>query len=70
MAPLSPLTIPPPPHPAPHCRLDWPVGNFVSCNAKNGYLKVWNASQRQPLESVRVASGGLVTVYFGTGEGW
>lgn len=47
--------------------MDWTAGNFVSSNSKNGYLRVWNASQRQPLESVRVATGGLVTVYFGTG---
>jgi WD40 repeat protein len=47
--------------------MDWTAGNFVSSNSKNGYLRVWNASQRQPLESVRVAIGGLVTVYFGTG---
>ena len=47
--------------------MDWTAGNFVSANSKNGYLRVWNASQRQPLEAVRVAAGGLVTVYFGTG---
>lgn len=48
--------------------MDWTVGNFVSTHCKNGYLKVWNASQRQPLESIRVVTGGLVTVYFGIGE--
>jgi WD repeat-containing protein 17 len=47
--------------------MDWTVGNFVSANSKNGYLRLWNASQRQPLESIRVAAGGLVTVYFGMG---
>ena len=48
--------------------MDWTVGNFVSTHCKNGYLKVWNASQRQPLDSIRVVTGGLVTVYFGIGE--
>ena len=48
--------------------MDWTVGNFVSASSKNGHLKVWNASQRHPLESVRVASAGLIAVYFGTGN--
>ena len=48
--------------------MDWTVGNFVSSHCKNGYLKVWNVSQRQPVESIRVSSEGLVTVHFGIGE--
>jgi WD40 repeat protein len=49
------------------CWMDWTAGNFVSANSKNGILKIWNASQRQPLDSVRVASGGIISIAFGIG---
>jgi WD40 repeat protein len=34
--------------------LDWTPGNFVSTNAKNNFVKVWNASQKSPLESIKI----------------
>jgi WD40 repeat protein len=47
--------------------MDWTAGNFVSSNSKAGILRIWNASQRQPIDAVRVASAGINTVYFGAG---
>jgi WD40 repeat protein len=47
--------------------LDWTAGNFVSSNAKTGILRVWNASQRQAIDSIRVAASGINRVYFGVG---
>jgi WD40 repeat protein len=47
--------------------LDWTAGNFISTNSKNGILKVWNVSQRHFLESIRVCTSGISTVYFGAG---
>lgn len=40
--------------------LDWTAGNFISTNAKNGSVKIWNASQIQPLENIRVSSSGII----------
>ena len=49
--------------------LDWTAGNFVSTNSKNGILKIWNASQRQqPLQSIRVANSGILSIHFGAGN--
>jgi len=49
--------------------LDWTAGNFVSTNSKTGTLRVWNASQRQPLETVRIAQtdSGINCAVFGPG---
>ena len=48
--------------------LDWTAGNFVSTNPKNGIVKIWNASQKQsPLESIRVANSGILSIHFGAG---
>eukprot|EP01032_Pedospumella_encystans_P020923 gene20923-23757_t len=35
--------------------LDWTAGNFVSANGRNRNLKVWNASQKQPLDTLKFA---------------
>lgn len=37
--------------------MDWTAGNFVSINLKNSHLKVWNASQKQPLETIKIKAG-------------
>lgn len=44
--------------------LDWTAGNFVSTNGKNNVLKVWNASQKQPLDSIKVGEGGGINSIF------
>lgn len=33
--------------------LDWTAGNFISANGRNCNLKVWNASQKQPLDTLK-----------------
>ncbi len=39
--------------------MDWTAGNFISTNAKTGVIKVWNASQQQPLEIIKVGKIGI-----------
>lgn len=48
--------------------MDWTAGNFLTTNGKNGIVKVWNASQKQPLESHRISNVGIHTVAFGVGN--
>ncbi|CAM9101486.1 unnamed protein product, partial [Ectocarpus fasciculatus] len=49
--------------------MDWTAGNFVSCNRRTGILKVWNVSQRQALDSVKIpCSGGILGVSFAPGS--
>lgn len=38
--------------------MDWTAGNFVSFNSKNNNLKVWNASQQHPIETIKIRGGG------------
>ena len=33
--------------------LDWTAGNFITANSRNRNLKVWNASQKQPLDTIK-----------------
>jgi WD40 repeat protein len=39
--------------------LDWTAGNFISSNRNTGVMKVWNASQKHPIETFRVSSDGI-----------
>lgn len=47
--------------------MDWTAGSFVSTNSKTGTLKMWNASQRQPLSTVRASSTGILSIVFSPG---
>ena len=47
--------------------LDWTAGNFVTSNVKTGLVKVWNASQKQPLEIMRAAPSGVHAMALGSG---
>eukprot|EP01033_Poteriospumella_lacustris_P008928 gene8927-6410_t len=38
--------------------MDWTAGNFISFNNKNNNLKVWNASQKHPIETMKIRGGG------------
>lgn len=42
----------------------WTSGNFLTTNARTGVVKVWNVSQKQPLQSVRITEAGINTVAF------
>lgn len=45
--------------------MHWAVGNFVTSNPRTGVIKVWNASQKQALESVRIpCNGGILALAF------
>jgi WD40 repeat protein len=48
--------------------MSWTAGNFVSTNNKTGILKVWNASQKQPLDSIKVGESGIATIYIASGS--
>lgn len=49
--------------------MHWTPGNFVTANSKNGFLKVWNASQKQPLDSMRFNSdSGINGITFAKGQ--
>ncbi len=39
--------------------MDWTAGNFISTNTKTGVIKVWNASQQQPLDIIKVSKIGI-----------
>jgi len=39
--------------------LDWAPGNFATCNARTGVIKVWNVSQAAPIQHIRVGHVGL-----------
>jgi WD40 repeat protein len=43
--------------------LDWTAGNFISTNEKTGVGRVWNVSQKQPLEAVKIASCGTADCF-------
>lgn len=43
--------------------MDWTAGNFVTSNIKTGSLRVWNASQRQPLETIKVSTVGITSIF-------
>ncbi|KAJ1425015.1 WD40-repeat-containing domain protein [Ochromonadaceae sp. CCMP2298] len=48
--------------------LDWTAGNFVTTNARNANLKVWNASQKAPLDTMKFpGSAGLHAIVFCAG---
>jgi WD40 repeat protein len=34
--------------------LDWTAGNYITCNAKNATLRVWNASQSSYLSTINI----------------
>ena len=42
--------------------LDWAPGSFVSTNEKTGVLKLWSASSKTPLDSIRAITGGVLSV--------
>jgi WD40 repeat protein len=44
--------------------MGWTAGNFISSNPKTGILKIWNVSQRQAVESIRLGGGGVLGVAF------
>lgn len=47
--------------------MDWTAGNFISFNNKNNNLKVWNASQKHPIETIKIrggCDGGLTAISF------
>eukprot|EP01039_Chlorochromonas_danica_P005867 gene5866-6460_t len=49
--------------------MDWTAGNFATINGKNTYLKVWNASQRQSLDAIRLPGDtGLLSLCFAAGK--
>eukprot|EP01038_Epipyxis_sp_PR26KG_P004746 gene4746-6657_t len=48
--------------------MDWTAGNFISTNSKNGNFKVWNASQKLPLETMTVTNEGISSLYFSMGK--
>ncbi len=41
--------------------LDWTAGNFLTTNSRNHILKVWNASQSAPIDSIKVKAEGGIT---------
>jgi WD40 repeat protein len=43
--------------------LDWTAGNFISTNEKSGIGKIWNVSQKQPLESVKISTCGIIDCF-------
>jgi len=47
--------------------LDWTAGNFVSSNKKNGTMKVWNVSQKSPIDTFRIGDVGITYVKLGPG---
>lgn len=48
--------------------MSWTAGNFVSTNNKTGVLKVWNASQKQPVDSIKVGDSGIKTLFIASGS--
>ena len=44
------------------CWLDWAPGSFLSANEKTGILKMWNASSKAPMDSIRVTTGGVLSM--------
>ncbi len=48
--------------------MDWTAGNFVSSNPRTGVIKIWNASQKQPLDSIRVSSSGILGIAMDSGR--
>ncbi|OQR81553.1 WD repeat-containing protein 17 isoform X3 [Thraustotheca clavata] len=43
-------------------------GQFVTANARSGILKVWNVSQPQPLQHIRVRSSGIHSIALLNGQ--
>lgn len=39
--------------------LEWAPGSFLTSTSKTGILKLWNVSQKVPLESLRAVTGGV-----------
>jgi len=49
--------------------MDWTAGNFISTNGRNRNLKVWNASQRQPLDTIKFTGpSGINNLTFCAGQ--
>jgi WD40 repeat protein len=49
--------------------LNWTAGNFVSSNGRNRNLKVWNASQKQPLDTIKFpGAAGINSMTFCAGK--
>ena len=44
--------------------MDWTAGNFISTNSVTGIIKVWNVSQKAPIQSIRVAQTGITNSCF------
>lgn len=47
--------------------LDWTAGNFISANSKTSMVKVWNASQKHPLDTLRIGPWGITSLHFAAG---
>lgn len=49
--------------------MDWTAGNFVTANGRNRNLKVWNASQKQPLDTIKfTGAAGIHNMTFCAGN--
>lgn len=49
--------------------LDWTAGNFISANGRNCNMKVWNASQKQPLDTLKFSgAAGINNMTFCPGK--
>ena len=47
--------------------MDWTAGSFLTANAKNGTLRVWNVSQKAPMDTIRVGDVGIAYFHLGPG---
>lgn len=41
--------------------LDWTAGNFISTNGRNSHVKIWNASQKTSLRSIKIPYNSAIT---------
>jgi WD40 repeat protein len=49
--------------------LEWAAGNFISSSPKGGgLLRIWNASQKAPLETIRVCESSITAVHVAQGS--
>ena len=51
------------------CWMDWTAGSFATSNPRTGVIKVWNVSQRTPLDTLRVTpQAGILGISFVPGS--
>ena len=43
--------------------LDWTAGNFITTNEKTGHARIWNVSQKQPLETFKLSASGIKDLF-------